>query len=188
MPGACVGPWSTSWCRPSAYIFPSTGKPKSLINFHETYCKPPPSSTWDREGLEALPGTLPKRGIIAGGLLHHHAYLRSDAWVVYWWLVSKAHWEPQEEGMMSTAASLPSVMKPRFNQTSRRKPNFRRWCLLALWHSRQGHQITACWRVAFHQQQRETCTQHNQELCSQLTMRLSISPVCCKQRIECIEW
>jgi hypothetical protein len=23
-------------------------------------------------------------------------------------------WEPQEEGMMSTAASLPSVVKPRF--------------------------------------------------------------------------
>jgi hypothetical protein len=29
--------------------------------FHETYCKPPPSSTRDREGLEALPGTLPGR-------------------------------------------------------------------------------------------------------------------------------
>jgi hypothetical protein len=27
-PGAGVGPWSTSWCRPSAYIFPSMGKPK----------------------------------------------------------------------------------------------------------------------------------------------------------------
>jgi hypothetical protein len=24
------------------------------------------------------------------------------------------HWEPQEEGMMSTAESLPSVVKPRF--------------------------------------------------------------------------
>jgi hypothetical protein len=46
---------------------------------HETYCKPPPSSTRDREGLEALPGTLPERGITAGVLLHHHAYLRSDA-------------------------------------------------------------------------------------------------------------
>jgi hypothetical protein len=30
------------------------------------------------------------------------------------WLVSTAHWEPQEEGMMSTVASLPSVVKPRF--------------------------------------------------------------------------
>jgi hypothetical protein len=30
-----------------------------------------------------------------------------------WWLVSKARWEPQEEGMMSTAASLPLVVKPR---------------------------------------------------------------------------
>jgi hypothetical protein len=46
--------------------------------FHETYCKPPPSSTRDREGPEALPGTLPERGITTGGLLHHHACLQSD--------------------------------------------------------------------------------------------------------------
>jgi hypothetical protein len=51
---------------------------KTRINFHETYCKPPPSLTRDREGPEALPGTLPERGITAGGLLHHHACLRSD--------------------------------------------------------------------------------------------------------------
>jgi hypothetical protein len=38
------------------------------------------------------------------------------------------------------------------------------------------------------QLQRGTCTQHNQILCSQLTMRLSISPVCCKQRNKRIEW
>jgi hypothetical protein len=47
--------------------------------FQKTYCKPPPSSTRDREGLEALPDTLPERGITTGGLLHHHACLRSDA-------------------------------------------------------------------------------------------------------------
>jgi hypothetical protein len=34
-------------------------------------------------GPEALPGTLPERGITTGGLLHHHACLRSDVWVVY---------------------------------------------------------------------------------------------------------
>jgi hypothetical protein len=51
--------------------------------FQKTYCKPPPSSTRDREGPEALPGTLPERGITTGGLLHHHVCLRSDAWVVY---------------------------------------------------------------------------------------------------------
>jgi hypothetical protein len=27
-PGSGVGPWPTPWCRLSAYIFPSTGKPK----------------------------------------------------------------------------------------------------------------------------------------------------------------
>jgi hypothetical protein len=58
---------------------PRRGKPKDLINFHETYSKPLPSSTRDREGLEALPGTLPERGITAEGLLHHHACLQSDA-------------------------------------------------------------------------------------------------------------
>jgi hypothetical protein len=46
--------------------------------FHKTYCKPPPSSTRDREGLEDLSGTLPERGITTGGLLHHHVFLRSD--------------------------------------------------------------------------------------------------------------
>jgi hypothetical protein len=51
--------------------------------FKKTYCKPPPSSTRDWEGPEALPGTLPERGITTGGLLHHHACLRSDVWVVY---------------------------------------------------------------------------------------------------------
>jgi hypothetical protein len=51
--------------------------------FHETYCKPPPSSTRDREGPEALPGTLLERGIPVRGLLHHHGCLPSDVWVVY---------------------------------------------------------------------------------------------------------
>jgi hypothetical protein len=32
----------------------------------------------DREGLEALPGTLPERRITTGGLLHHHDCLQSD--------------------------------------------------------------------------------------------------------------
>jgi hypothetical protein len=51
---------------------------KSRLIFLKTYCKPPPSSTQDREGPEALPGTLSERGIPAGGLLHLHGRLRSD--------------------------------------------------------------------------------------------------------------
>jgi hypothetical protein len=39
---------------------PRREKPKTCSIFHETYCKPPPSSTRDREGPEALPGTLPE--------------------------------------------------------------------------------------------------------------------------------
>jgi hypothetical protein len=57
---------------------PRWKNPKARSIFHETYCKSPLSSTRDREGPEALPGTLPDRGITAGGLLHHHACLRSD--------------------------------------------------------------------------------------------------------------
>jgi hypothetical protein len=51
--------------------------------FQKAYYKPPPPSMRGREGPEALLGTLPERGITTGGLLHHHAYLRSDVWVVY---------------------------------------------------------------------------------------------------------
>jgi hypothetical protein len=57
---------------------PRWEKPKDRSIFLKTYCKPPPSSTRDREGPEALPGTLPERGITTGGLLHHHGRLRSD--------------------------------------------------------------------------------------------------------------
>jgi hypothetical protein len=57
--------------------------PKARSIFLETYCKSPPSSTRDQEAPEALPGTLPERGITTGGLLHHHGRLRSDMWVVY---------------------------------------------------------------------------------------------------------
>jgi hypothetical protein len=53
--------------------------PKGRSLFHETYCKPPSSSTRDQESPEALPGTLSERGIIIGSLLHHHASLRSEA-------------------------------------------------------------------------------------------------------------
>jgi hypothetical protein len=56
-------------------------KDRSL--FLETYCKPLPSLSRDREDRGALPDTLPERWIPAGGLLHHHVRLRSDVWVVY---------------------------------------------------------------------------------------------------------
>jgi hypothetical protein len=65
------------------YILLGKKTEKTQSNFLETYCKPPPSSTQDRKGPDALPGTLPERGITTGGLLHHHACLRSDALVVY---------------------------------------------------------------------------------------------------------
>jgi hypothetical protein len=76
-------PWSTSDAAPSPIKTPRREKPKDLINFPETHHDPPPSSTRDQEGPKALPGTLPERGITTGGLLHRHACLRRDEWVVY---------------------------------------------------------------------------------------------------------
>jgi hypothetical protein len=71
-------PWSTSDAAPSPIKTPRREKPKDPINFPETHRDPPPSSTRDREGPEALPDTPPERGIAIGGLLHRHAYLRRD--------------------------------------------------------------------------------------------------------------
>jgi hypothetical protein len=71
-------PWSTSDAAPSPIKTPRREKPKYLINFPETYRDPPPSSTRDREGPEALPGTLSESGITTEGLLHRHACLRHD--------------------------------------------------------------------------------------------------------------
>jgi hypothetical protein len=64
---------------PFCLFNPLDGKTlKAQTLFQKTYCKPLPSLMRYREGPEALPGTLPERGITTGGLLHHHAYLRSD--------------------------------------------------------------------------------------------------------------
>jgi hypothetical protein len=57
---------------------PQWEKLKDGSLFFETYCKPPPSSTRDREDPGSLPGTLPERGIPVGCLLHHHGRLWSD--------------------------------------------------------------------------------------------------------------
>jgi hypothetical protein len=68
-------PWSTSNVTPLPIKTPRWEKHKHPITFLETHRDPPPSLTRDREGPEALPGTLPERGITTGGLLHCHACL-----------------------------------------------------------------------------------------------------------------
>jgi hypothetical protein len=68
---------ATRWWGHLAYLLtlpfrlyiPLNGKTlRTRLIFHKTYCKPPPSSTRDREGPEALSGTLSERGITTGGL------------------------------------------------------------------------------------------------------------------------
>jgi hypothetical protein len=81
-PGLCPlcvrPPWSTSDAAPSPIKTPRREKPKNPINFLETHRDPSPSSTRDREGPEALPGTLLKRGIATRSLLRCHACLQRD--------------------------------------------------------------------------------------------------------------
>jgi hypothetical protein len=81
-PGPCPlvvrPPWTTSDAAPSPIKTPRREKPKNPINFPETHRDPPSSSTQDREGPKALPGTLSERGIATGGLLHRHACLRCN--------------------------------------------------------------------------------------------------------------
>jgi hypothetical protein len=70
--------WSTSNAAPSPIKTPRREKPKHPITFPETHRDPPPSSARDREGPEALPGTLLDRGIATEGPLHRHAFLWRD--------------------------------------------------------------------------------------------------------------
>jgi hypothetical protein len=85
---AWPGPWPCPQCvtmpRPtpddahSPIKTPRRKKPKDPITFLEHIAIRHRHRPKDREGPEALPGTLPKRGITTGGLLHHHACLWSD--------------------------------------------------------------------------------------------------------------
>jgi hypothetical protein len=71
-------PRSNSGAAPSPIKTPRSEKPKYPITFRKTHLDPPSSSTRDREGPEALPGTLPERGITTRGPFHRHACLRRD--------------------------------------------------------------------------------------------------------------
>jgi hypothetical protein len=76
-------PWSTSDAAPSPIKTPRQEKPKYPITFPEYIVIHRCHRPEDREGPEALPGTLPERGIATRGLLHCHVCLRRDEWVVY---------------------------------------------------------------------------------------------------------
>jgi hypothetical protein len=76
-------PWPTSDATPSPIKTSRREKYKGPDHLSRIHRDPPPPSTRDQEGLEALPGTLPERGIATGGLLHRHACLWRDEGVVY---------------------------------------------------------------------------------------------------------
>jgi hypothetical protein len=76
-------PRSTCDAAPLPIKTPRQEKPKCPITFPEYIVIHRRRWPEDREGPEALPGTLPERGITTEGLLHHHACLRRDEWVVY---------------------------------------------------------------------------------------------------------
>jgi hypothetical protein len=75
----CVrSPRSTPDDAPSPIKTSQREKPKYPITFPEHIAICHRRRPEDREGPEALPGTLPERGIATGGLLHRHACLQSD--------------------------------------------------------------------------------------------------------------
>jgi hypothetical protein len=71
-------PWSTFDAAHSPIKTPRQEKPKYPITFLEHIVIPRRRRPEDWEGPEALPGTLPERGIATGGLLYRHACLRRD--------------------------------------------------------------------------------------------------------------
>ena len=68
-PGAHMEPSGVSSRRLFAYKLVFVPKTlKTLIIFSRKHPRPPPSSTLDREGSEALPDTLSEGGIVTGGV------------------------------------------------------------------------------------------------------------------------
>jgi hypothetical protein len=68
------------------------------------------------------------------------------------------------KGMMSTAASPSSVVKPRYIEPVGEKIKLKKMMLASFVTLRTRAPDTTARRRVFLQQQRETCTQHNQEL------------------------
>jgi hypothetical protein len=69
---------ATSNAAPSPIKTPRREKPKCPVTFPEYITIRRRRRPKDREGPEALPGSLPERRITTGGLLHRHACLRRD--------------------------------------------------------------------------------------------------------------
>ena len=66
--GVVWAPWVASDAALSPNCSSRLENPKYLSHIPRKVPEAPPSSTLAREGSEALPGTLPERGIITGGL------------------------------------------------------------------------------------------------------------------------
>jgi hypothetical protein len=78
-PLCVMAPRPTSDVDPSPIKTSQREKPKYPITFPEHITIRRRRRPEDREGPEALLGTLPERGITTRVLLHHHACLRRDA-------------------------------------------------------------------------------------------------------------
>jgi hypothetical protein len=77
-PPVVWAPWSTSDAASLPIKTPQWEKPKDPITFPEHIAIHRRRRPEDREGPEALPGTLPEREITTEGLFHSHACLRCD--------------------------------------------------------------------------------------------------------------
>jgi hypothetical protein len=99
-----------------------------------------------------------------------------------WWWLWPDSWEtPSGKYDEHSGKSFPSVRNQGLS-VRRRADNTTEGDACKLRDS-SGQFIWRLVQALLCEQQRGICTQHNQILCSQLAMRLSISPVCLKQRV-----
>jgi hypothetical protein len=96
-------------------------------------------------------------------------------------LMVPARWEPQEEGVMNIAARFFPQLRNRGLSFMERRDKRLKVMLASL------RQLRTIYRAPHPSFALLVATRnlhtHNQVLCSQLTMRLSIPPVCLKQRV-----
>lgn len=83
-----------------------------------------------------------------------------------WWAHTAHRWGTPRGSYNEHSSKFSFSKKPRFNRPVGERRDFWRYCWLTIGRAHYRRQ-----------QQRGTCTQHNQNTLPQLTVRLSISPV-----------
>ena len=130
----------------------SSQKPGRILNLKDDACstlpRPHQACFWPQ--IVQMPW-----GILVFGTQANQSSMFCEKLKNPWYSPIAIRWEPQEEGMMSKAASFPSVRNQGLIEPVGEESRFWMCCWLT-WQRRQK-------KVWWRQQQRRTCTQHNQD-------------------------